>query len=399
MRTKSTEYILTIALLLGCALPALAASDDEAAAAARLEQERQEAFQNGFATIVESLNLGTLELFTKSVDRDDFFDRVFGLRLIDPDVKKRFIERVQQNFEGVLAGGFRDSTEGIKATLLGIESRGDQGRAVVRYDLPQLQFSYHVYELRLGEKNRVIIVDWVDYLQGERFTEGLGTAMVAAAPGRPAARKLLDNPNVKDSDLFQFTELLKAARDRNAKRFVDIVNNLSPELQRQKIVVLTATQMAKQIRNRRMLRQSLVHMAEHFPEEPLFSLMLLDYYVPSKMFEEAIAGLQRTYESFGFDDAAMEARISALTLAMENTADANAYAERAVTLEPGLELAWWSALRARVAGGDFAGSVEALQKLEEQHGHILGAPELQRDKSFADLLASAEFAAWDAARE
>jgi hypothetical protein len=158
-------------------------------------------------------------------------------------------------------------------------------------------------------------------------------------------------------------------------------------------------QLAKLSRNRRLLRQALVQMEEHFPEEPLFSLMLLDYRVPSKMLEEAVTGLQRTYEKFGFDDAAMEARLSALTLEMDNAADASAFAERAVELEPGLELAWWSALRARVAMADFAGSVAALQVLEQEHGHTLGHAELVRDATFAGLLASDEFIAWAATRE
>lgn len=392
MRTRITQLFLLLML----AFPVLA---DEAEDAARLEQERQEAFRSGFAIIVESLNLGTFELFTSAVDRDNFFDLVFGLRLIDQEVKKNFIERVQQQFDGVLRAGFRDSKEGINATLLGVESRGDRGRALVRFNLPGLQFSYHEYELRLDEKNSVLIIDWVDYLQGEKFTDGLGNSLVMAAPHRPAVRKLIDNPRISDADLFQFTELLKAARDRNLERYIDIINELSPELQRQKVTVLMSVQLAKLSRNRRLLRQALVQMEEHFPEEPLFSLMLLDYLVPSKMLEEAVTGLQRTYEKFGFDDAAMEARLSALTLEMDNAADASAFAERAVELEPGLELAWWSALRARVAMADFAGSVAALQVLEQEHGHTLGHAELVRDATFAGLLASDEFIAWAATRE
>ena len=392
MRTKIALFVLLL-------MPGVAALADDAEDAALLEQERQEAFQTGFAIIIESLNLGTFELFTESVDRDNFFNLVFGLRLIDQELKKSFIERVQQQFDGVLRGGFRDSKEGIRATVLGVESRGDRGRAVVRFDLPGLQFSYHEYELRLDDKNRVLIIDWVDYLQGEKFTDGLGISLVMRSPHRPAVRKLIDNPKVSDADLFQFTELLKAARDRNLERYVDIINDLSPELQRQRFTVLTSVQLAKMTKNRRMLRVALVQMAEHFPTEPLFSLMLLDYYVPSKMYAEAVAGLQAAYEKFGFDDAAMEARLSSLTLEMDNAADASAFAERAIELEPNLELAWWSALRARVAVVNHAGAVAALQTLEQKHGHTLGHAELERDPKFAPLLRSDEFLAWAATRD
>ena len=387
-----------ISFLTALLLMATIAAADEVDDNVRLEQERQAAFRAGFATIVDSLNQGSLDLLVSAIDRNDFMQRVYGLRLIDQRLKKDFSTQMQTQFVYLLQSGFPDAEAGIKATLLGIESRGDRGRALVRYDLPELQFNYHDFELRLDKKNRLVIVDWKDYLQGEQFTDGIGNALVMAAPSRPAARKLIDYQNVKDADLFEFTELLKSIRDRNAKRYVEIINNLKPDLLRQRVVVLGGVQLAKQIRNRRMLRTALMQMAQYFPEDPHYSLMLLDYYVPSRMYDEASDALRRTYGQFGFDDAAMEARLSAIALAKGGTDDAMALADRAITLEPELELAWWSALRARVSAGDFAGAVEALQKLE-QHGHKLGAAELQKDKSFAPLLASDEFLAWAASRQ
>ena len=392
---KPTKVLLAFLLML-LVVPALADdADDEKA----LELARQEAFRSGFSTIVESLNLGTFDLLVSSISREEFIDRIFGLRLIAQTVQRDFRENMQTQFADMIKSGFAASEDGVKATLLGVESRGVRGRAVVRFDLPDLQFSYHEYDLKLDRKNRVVVVDWVDFLRGEKFTDGVGVSLVIALPSKQAMRKLIDYKNVKDSDLFQFTELLKAARDRRADRYIDIINNLNPEMQRQRVVVLTGVQLTKTIKSRRMMRTALMQMANHFPEEPLFSLMLLDYYVPSKMYEEAVAALRRTYDQFEFDDAAMEARLSAIVLVMGNSADASAFADRAVELEPGLELGWWSALRARVALSDFAGATEALQQLEQQHGHSLGPEALERDKSFAALLASDEFKTWAASRQ
>ena len=392
MKTIKT---LLPALLMIIAAPIWA---DDFAAAEKLEMERQEAFRTEFALIVESLNLGSFELFVAAIDPSDFLQRIYGLRLIDLNVKKSFNERAQSQFQSLVRDAFRDSKGEIKAKVLGIESRGDRGRAIVRFDLPNFQFSYHEYDLALDEDGRVVIIDWIDYLQGERYTDAIGTSLVMAAPSEAAVRKLIDFKNVKQADLFQFTELLKAARDRRTEKYVEILSGLNPELQRQSLVVLLTVQLSKNANNRRFLRIGLMQMDEHAPEEPLFSLMLLDYYVPSQRYDKAIAALQRTYAKFGFDDAAMEARLSAITLAQGNAADANAFAERAILMEPQLELAWWSALRARVAVADFAAAVEALQRLEDEHGHKLGAEQLKGDKSFAALLAADEFKAWAAAR-
>jgi tetratricopeptide (TPR) repeat protein len=371
---------------------------DDFSAAEKLELQRQEIFRTEFPLIVESLNDGSFKLFVAAIDQSDFLNRIYGLRLIDLNVKKSFNERAKFQFESLVKDAFRDSKGEIKAKILGIESRGDRGRAVVRFDLPNFQFSYHEYDLALDEDGRIVIIDWIDYLQGERYTDAVGTSLVMAAPSEAAVRKLIDYKNVKQNDLFQFTELLKAARDRRTEKYVEILSGLNPELQRQPLVVLLTVQLSKIANNRRFLRIGLMQMDEHAPEEPLFSLMLLDYYVPSQRYDKAIAALQRTYAKFGFDDAAMEARLSAITLAKGDAADANALAERAIRMQPELELAWWSALRARVAVTDFAGAVGALQRLEEDHGHKLGAEQLKGDKSFAALLASDEFKTWAAAR-
>lgn len=388
---RSILLIVVLALIATATARADSADNDELA--------RQQAFQLGMQEIVEELNRGSVDRFVNAIDRDDFVGRIFGIRLIDQRVKKDFREDLPMHFSDIVKVTFADSKDEIKATLLGVESHGDRGRAVVRFDLPDLQYSYHEYDLMLGKKNRIVIIDWTDFLQGETFTEGMGMTLVIAAPSKPAVRKLIDYKNVSDADLFQFTELLKAARDRKADRYFGIVDNLTPKLQRQRTVVLTSVQLTRNIKNRRKMRTALVQMARHFPDEPLYSLMLLDYYFPSRQYDEALQALQRLSERLGFDDAAMEARLSAAALVMGNSGDANAHAEKAIALEPGVELAWWSALRARVSASDFAGAVESLEKLEKQFGHELGPDALQKDKTFSALLVSEEYQGWVAKRE
>ena len=392
---RPTKTVL-LTLLIACAGQGWA--QDTVSDAEKLEMERRQIFQAGFATIVESLNLGTFELFNSSINQDDFLDRIYGLRLIDLKITRDFSDNIEFQLSGLIQSGFPDAKDNAPVRLLGVESRGTRGRALVRFDLPKFQFNYHEYDLALDEENNLLILDWVDYKQGESFTASMGTTLVMALPSQPAARKMIDLPRVADADLFQFTELLKSARDVQLDRYVEIIKRLNPEVQAQRSVVLMSVQLAWDANNRRFLRSGLRQMVEHFPEDPLFSLAMLDYYVPQREYDAAIAALQRTYEKFGFTDAAMEARISAITLVAGNIADAGAYAERAVSLEPGLELGWWSALRARVAAEDYSGSVAALQRLEEHHGHTLGAEELKGDKSFAGLLATEEFTTWEASR-
>jgi len=222
---------------------------------------------------------------------------------------------------------------------------------------------------------------------------------VAMNPGKPAVRKLLDFQGPTEQQTFQMTELLKASRDLRVDRYFDILDDLDEQLRSQRAVVLTSVHLTKATRNRRKLRTALIEVDKYFPQEPLYSLMLLDYYFPSRKYEDAMQALLRLQSRLGVQDAAMAARLSAASLVLDNKEDAVDYAEQAVQIEPGLELGWWSALRARTAMNQFDGAVVALDVLEKTFGYTLGPEAFENDPSMADLLLSPEYETWLASRE
>lgn len=367
---------------------------DEADDAAKAEQARAIAFRTGMEQIVADLNRAWFDTFVNAINREDMVDRIYGLRLIDQKVKKGFNESLEYSWTQTIIAQFGDTDDGLKATLLGVEFRGNRGRAVVRFDLPKFQFSYHEYDLLLDEQGRLFIVDWTDYLNGTLFSEGMGQYLVSAMPSKPAMRKLLDFRNVSEPELFQFGELLKASRDRKLDRYLEILGNLPEKFQRQRIIVETTVHLARGVRKRRAMLDGLKTMANYYPDEPLYALMLLDHYIPAKKYQEATEALLRAYQKIGFDDAAMEARLSATALVSGNTQDALAYAERALELESNLELAWWSALNARATLEDYSACVEALKVLEDEFKYELDAKALGRNPVYKGLVASSEFQAW-----
>ncbi len=141
-------------------------------------------------------------------------------------------------------------------------------------------------------------------------------------PSKPAMRKLLDFRNVSDVELFQFGELLKAARDGRLARYFEILEGMEERFQRQRIVVETTVRVAKRARQKRAMLAGLETMARYYPDEPLYALMLLDHFFPARKYEEAFRALLAAYRKIGFDDAAMEARLSAAALIMGNAQDA-----------------------------------------------------------------------------
>ena len=397
MKTASLTICLFAGLVLW--LPGALAQEDAREAERRAELERQEIFRAGFQDIVTDLNNNSLERFANAIDRQDMLERIFGLRLIDQKVKKNFRESFDDNLLNILRSAFADTNGNVRAAWLGFGSKGDRGKAIVRYDLPDFQFNYHEYELRLDDRGRVVIVDWIDFLNGDRFSDAFGTQLIAANPGKPAVRKLIDLQAPTEQQTFQVTELLKASRDRQVDRYFEILDGLDEELRGQRIVVLTSVQLCKATRNRRKLRTALIEIDKYYPDEPLYSLMLLDYYFPSRKYEQAMQALLSLQSRLEVQDSAMLARLSAASLVLGNAEDASSYAERAVQIEPGLELGWWSALRARTTMRDYDGAVEALDELEKTFGYTLGPEAFEKDPPMAELLLSAEYEAWYDSRE
>lgn len=389
-------------ILLAMTMPALA---DEVEDRAAEEARKQEALRAGFASLVNDLNQQYYTGFVGSIDRDDMLERIYGLRLVDQRIKRQFEENLENSFGPMIQSGagiaragivpvFRAPEGGANYTILGMESRGDLGRAVVRVDLDDFQFNYQVFDLRLDSRERVIVVDWTDYLAGLTFSESIGRYLVMTTPSKPALRKMLDIKNVSDRELYLFGELLKAARDGNLDKYNEVLGTVQPRLQRQRIVVESGVHAAKARKNRRAMVTAVGKMAEYYPEEPLYSLMLLDYLFPNRKYEEGIAALSRLADKLGVPDAAMDARISAGYLAAGNTAEAVIHADAATEREPGLELGWLSALNARNATGDFAGAVVALAELESRFGYDLGPETLKKSKVFGRLIESAEYQTW-----
>jgi len=393
----STRIQSLIASLLFATL-CVVAHADEVEDPAEIEARKQEAFQAGAASIVDDLNYEFFDSFVGAINQQDMLDRIYGLRLIDQRIKRQFEENLEGSWAGLIMGGVVSGRgvpeEGLRFTLLGVESRGDLGRAVIRADLDNFQFNYFDFDLRLDQHEKVVIVDWINFLDGQAFSQGVGLYLVLAQPSKSALRKLLDFSNASERELVQFGELMKAGRDGNLAKFNELRDSIQPRFQRQRIVVESGVRVAKNVRRRREMVAALGIMAEHFPEEPLYSLMLLDHYFPQKKFEEGLAALQRLRDKLDVEDAAMDARMSAALLASGNPAEAAAYADLALGREPGLELGWLSALNARNAVGDFAGTVAALTQLEGEFDYDLSPETLEKSRVFGDLMQSEEFAAW-----
>ena len=238
------------------------------------------------------------------------------------------------------------------------------------------------------------IVDWVDFGDGQRFSDGFGEMLVTVVADEGATRSLLRPIALTDPEAFQASELLKAARDGQHGRYFDILPGLDNRIREHRFVVPLTLQMARASRDKGRYNEALAAVDEHLAGDPLYALTLLDYYLPRRDYDEARTALQKLGERLGVVDPALKSHLATLSLLVGDTQAASDYAEAAVAEDSQLELAWWAVLRSRTASERYDEAVTALQVLEAEFGHKLLADALKQDSLLAQLLQTEQFKSW-----
>ena len=418
--------VLAIALvvlgLLGSPVPADAQSTEEA---------RQE-----FQAIIDGLNDNTLSDFLDAIDDKAFMNRVFGTRVLEPDARdalaQSFAEAVEELFIGSFPPARRLFQHGdIIGTIIAFDVEDGQGRAIVRYEGKGYRFTYHSYDLLFGRSGKVTIVDWFDYYIGKWFSEEIGNELVRAMPGKNPVVGLLEMSSPTEAQVFQVGELLKTVRDKNWGRYFQIHEGLEEALGNEPFIVdqhyricvdIAATfnlqadsanqeQASEEDRMRagglaqaaaqadRQLDVAAVELATRFPGDARYSLSLAHHHVLRGQYADAITELERFQDALGMKDGASESIKATAAMALGDFERAQAFAFGATEVEPTLELSWWTLLRARTAGQDFAGATEALTQLEERFGHLLIPQKLRRDRFLRVLIDQQEYKDWRAQRD
>lgn len=364
-----------------------------------LADTEPDAIRAQFESIVEGLNKNSFDRFNRAISKQDMTARIFGKRLIEPDVKKAFSSGFTSAVQEMFTSSFPRSEDEILGTLIDFRFDKNEGRAVVRYAASGYRYSYHVYELGLGPRGRVQIIDWLDYYQGNRFSAEAGQTLVMALPSRPATRNLLQNKMLGDGQVFQVGELFKAVRDNKTERFFQIFDGLDEPLLKEPVILRLNLHRSLASPQSPRAANAVRLMTETFPDEALNSLRLTSYYIAVRRYQEAIDALDSLQDGIGIRDGASESLKSAAFLAMGSAADAEKSALQATVAEPSLEVGWWSLLRARTRAEDYSGATEALARLEDDFGHTLDANKLRRDRFLKVLADKPEFRDWRASRE
>jgi tetratricopeptide (TPR) repeat protein len=362
-------------------------------------QSGDERARENFEAVIDGLNNNSFKGFLAAIDRKALLGRVEGAYLIEQEIRNQLAELFEEWVQEMFVASFPPSQGEIIGTVVAFEDYGDTARALVRYESSGYRFAYYIYEMTVTSNGRIAIVDWTDYYQGGLFSEEAAQSFVATLPTQQATQQLLQNKDVDEGKLFQVSELLKAVRDNSHPRFFNIYDAMEEPLKSERIVVSLNLQMALTWNDRARLGRAVESVAASFPNDPLFSQRLIEFFISMSSFDRAITELETLQKGLGVVDGATESLKATAAMALGNMEQAGEFALSATQAEPDLELTWWSLLRALTAAGDYAGATEAMTQLEERFDHLLIPQKLRRDRFLKVLIDQQEYKDWRAQRD
>ncbi len=362
-------------------------------------QSQDDTLRAEFEAVIQGLNDNSFKLFHEAIDQRAMLNRVIGTYVISPDIRDQLGNNPREWIESAFRSSFPPSDGEILGTVVAFEVYEGTARALVRWESSGFRFSYHVYELEIRGRDNLTIVDWIDYYQAGRFSELVAQSFVYTMPTPEATLQLLDDKSRGEGELFQMGEMFKAVRDTRHDRFFSIYDAMEESLRSEKIVTKLNLDMAMSWNDAGRTGRAYQAIVATFPEDPLYSLQLVGFYIATRQFEKVIPELETLQAGLGVTDGATESLKVSAAMALGDFGRAEELAVNATRVEPDLELSWWSLLRARTAAQDWAGATEAMTELEDRFGHLLIPQKLRRDRFLKALINQQEYKDWRASRD
>lgn len=312
--------LLAVVFFAGCDMGrAVVAARTQAERQAR-EQEREKAQAASAAAFASVTDEEALRLAVKIESAHAAGDASGLSREFDLDAFGNLVLQ-QPGYESLKADAFRNSVkrEGVTGDDLIDRLMGEIFRqtvpdgSYVRLRLRELdgrktalfrmlgndgRYNYHEYAFARGQDGRVRIADVYIYSVGEWFSQSLGRMLIAAV-GPMEQRK---SQAEVDAGLAQIRVLkdAKPLMDRGeSKKFDAVVETLTPEMQREKFVIVM--QIAAADGESRRLIAHADRLAEFYPDDPATLVMCSERYFIAERFDEALAMVEKLDAMVGGD--------------------------------------------------------------------------------------------------
>ncbi len=357
------------------------------------------AFEDNMQAIVDQINEGSGQAFSDAVDVDALLDRVFQGLEIGERTKAGFSQQIRRSKNQLGENIVRKIPEGYYARLLNVRQEDDKAVALVRYDSGDLRFGYQEYELVKDDAGNIRIVDWLDYLDGYRYSAALRLSVVTFEPTAASVRSLVPEHEGSDEEYARFAEVISAYRKKDYQKFYSESATLSRRLRRTRFMHLLTSLVSRMSRDRNLYNDAYRALSNNFGDDPTIAMTLIPYYYSKGDSDKVMESLRLLQEEFGIHDGALLALMSRTALGLRNADEASILADEAISIEPGLESAYWAAIDAHVTLSHHSFAVMTAKSLEDQFGKSIERERFENSSMYGNFVKSSQYKKWQAEKQ
>jgi hypothetical protein len=357
------------------------------------------AFEDSIEAIVGQMNEGSSQAFSDAVDADALLSRVFENTEVEERLRAGYSQQFIRNKSQLGENIAKNMPDGSYAKLLNVEEDGQKGTALVRYDYGNRGFGYHQYELVMDEAGNIRIVDWFDYLDGFRYSDALRLSVVVNEPTAASVRGLVPEHQGNDEEYAKLAAVISAYYKQDYKKFYSDSATLSRKLRQTRFMHLMTCLVSRMSRDKNLYNDAYRALSNNFGDDPAVVLTLINYYFSKGDYEQVTASLRLLQEEFGVRDAALLTLMSRTALGLRNADEASFLADEAITIEPGLESAYWAAIDAHVTLDHHSFAVMTARSLEDQFEKSIEREKFENKAIYSDFIESPQFKQWQAEKQ
>ncbi|MGP0065952.1 MAG: tetratricopeptide repeat protein [Isosphaeraceae bacterium] len=352
----------------------------------------------GFAKAIETaVSTGNQQAFGALMDWEATFKAMARGWEMPEKTRQEIFQGLRQ---GVSQGGgitgqlINNSKQGGLFTYL--RTRENHGRKVVLFRMikPMTQGGINYFEFvpERSPDGKVRSSDIYIYASGEFISATLRNILLPVISGQSQSflEKLVTGEKALVKDFPEWTRAATLSQQGKAAEALAIIKKLSPETQKQKMVLLARLQAAQKAGDAEYMAV-LEDFRKYYPNDPCLDLISIDSYIMKQSFDGALKAVDRLDKSLGGDPYLNVTR-AGISEADGKLEAAKKYSRQAIDEEPTLAAGYLSlvgiSLKEKKYEDTLAGLKEIDQKLHLQFNDLSQVPE------YAGFVASPQYPKW-----
>jgi hypothetical protein len=342
-------------------------------------------------SIARTLQDGEADHFTALLDADALIDRT----LVGMPGSSDFVAELSKGFEQGLSrvGTVMINNLGPATTLTHVRTRTVDGvtRALVRVDLGDRGLNYLDFFVHMRPDESWGVVDWLDYAQGQTYTESLRIVLALMMRDEPSVMgRLVGLPEVDKKLAKQIAEMGAAGQRGEWTEWLAIYRKLPAKIRSNRVLLVTRMAAANVTEDRDEYMSTMADLREHHGDDPKLSLALVDYYVLTGDYPRAHEAIDRL-DGYTGGDAALTNMRSGIALHEGDNAASIRYARQGILQDADYEDTYWNLMLAGSRAGDYTAAMEGVRGLERRFGYEFSEDQLMKSEDFSGLVASKEW--------